>query len=144
LSFPRHSVTFNPEETAMEYFEYTVETQKSFDDAVAAVEERSKDKGFGVLHIHDVKATLAAKGFERTPLKIIEICNARFAHDALAKDIRVGLMLPCRISVYLHGSKIFISAFRPVVIKEMLPEAGLDRLADEVDKIICGIVDAAK
>jgi uncharacterized protein (DUF302 family) len=60
----------------MEYFEYTVETQKSFDDAVAAVEERSKDKGFGVLHIHDVKATLAAKGFERTPLKIIEICNA--------------------------------------------------------------------
>jgi len=128
----------------MEDFEYTVETEKAFDEAVASVEAASKDKGFGILHIHDVKATLAAKGFERDPLKIIEICSARFAHDALAKDIRVGLMLPCRITVYTHGSKCFISAFRPVVIKDLLPEAGLERLADEVDGIICGIVDKAK
>jgi uncharacterized protein (DUF302 family) len=128
----------------MENFEYTVETEKAFDDAVASVESASKEKGFGVLHVHDVKATLAAKGFERNPLKIIEICNARFAHEALAKDIRVGLMLPCRITVYTHGSKGFISAFRPVVIKDLLPEAGLDHLADDVDAIIRGIVDAAK
>jgi uncharacterized protein (DUF302 family) len=128
----------------MEKFEYTVETEKTFDEAVASVEAASKDKGFGVLHIHDVKATLAAKGFEREPLKIIEICSARFAHDALAKDIRVGLMLPCRITVYTHVSKCFISAFRPVVIKDLLPEAGLERLADEVDGIILGIVDKAK
>jgi uncharacterized protein (DUF302 family) len=128
----------------MENFEYTVETEKTFDAAVASVESASKEKGFGVLHVHDVKATLAAKGFDRNPLKIIEICNARFANDALAKDIRVGLMLPCRITVYIHGSKRFISAFRPIVIKDMLPEAGLDHLADEVDGIIRGIVDAAK
>jgi uncharacterized protein (DUF302 family) len=128
----------------MEDFEYTVETEKTFDTAVVSVETASQDKGFGVLHIHDVKATLAAKGFERNPLKIIEICNARFAYDALAKDIRVGLMLPCRITVYTHGSKCFISAFRPTVIKALLPEAGLDHLADEVDGIIRGIVDMAR
>jgi len=55
----------------MEKFDYTVETKKSFDDAVAAVETKSREKGFGVLHVHDVKATLAAKGFDREPLKII-------------------------------------------------------------------------
>ena len=43
----------------------TVETAKGFDEAVAATEAKSKEKGFGVLHIHDVKATLAGKGFER-------------------------------------------------------------------------------
>ncbi|MEM7828216.1 MAG: DUF302 domain-containing protein, partial [Candidatus Aenigmatarchaeota archaeon] len=63
----------------MEKFDYTVETQKSFDEAVAAIEAKSKEKGFGVLHIHDVKATLASKGFESAPLKIIEICNAKYA-----------------------------------------------------------------
>jgi uncharacterized protein (DUF302 family) len=128
----------------MEDFEYTVGTDKTFDAAVASVEAACKDAGFGVLHVHDVKAMLAAKGFERNPLKIIEICNARFAHEALAKDIRVGLMLPCRITVYTHGSKRFISAFRPTVIRDLLPEAGLDHLADEVDVIIRGVVDAAK
>jgi uncharacterized protein (DUF302 family) len=128
----------------MDDFEYTVETQKTFDEAVAAVEAACAAKSFRVLHVHDVQATLAEKGLARNPLKILEVCNARFAHDALAKDIRVGLMLPCRINVYVQGSKHFISAFRPVVIKEMLPEAGLDRLAEEVDAIIRGIVDAAK
>ena len=128
----------------MEYFEYTVETPKSFDEGVAAVEAACAAVSFRVLHIHDVQATLAAKGFERYPLKIIEICNAKFAYDALAKDIRVGLMLPCRITVYVHGSKTFLSAFRPTVIKAMLPEAGLERLADEVEANIRGIVDAAR
>jgi uncharacterized protein (DUF302 family) len=128
----------------MENFEYTVETEKTFDEAVAAVEAACAAKSFRVLHVHDVKATLAEKGFVRNPLKILEVCSARFAYDALAKDIRVGLMLPCRINVYVHGSKHFISAFRPVAIKEMLPEAGLDRLVEEADAIICGIVDAAK
>ncbi len=43
----------------MAKFDYTVETKKSFDDAVAAVEAKSREKGFGVLHVHDVKATPA-------------------------------------------------------------------------------------
>ena len=60
-------------------FDYTVETKKGFDEAVLAVEAKSKEKGFGVLHTHDVKATLASKGFDREPLKIIEICNPKYA-----------------------------------------------------------------
>jgi len=67
-------------------FDYTVETDKSFNEAVQYIEAKSKEKGFGVLHIHDVKATLASKGFDREPLKkVIEICNAKYASQVLAK-----------------------------------------------------------
>jgi murein DD-endopeptidase MepM/ murein hydrolase activator NlpD len=41
--------------------DYTVESRKPFDEAVKAVEEKSAAKGFGVLHTHDVAATLAAE-----------------------------------------------------------------------------------
>jgi uncharacterized protein (DUF302 family) len=34
----------------MTQLEYTVETRKSFDEAVKAIEENSVAKGFGVLH----------------------------------------------------------------------------------------------
>jgi uncharacterized protein (DUF302 family) len=125
-------------------FDYTVATKKSFDEAVAAVEAGSKEKGFGVLHVHDVKATLAAKGFDREPLKIIEICNPKFASETLARDIRTALMLPCPITVYVKAGETFISALRPAVIKDFYPEAGLDELADAVDRIIRDIVDAAR
>ncbi len=127
----------------MEKFDYTVETKKSFDDAVAAVEAKSREKGFGVLHVHDVKATLAAKGFDREPLKIIEICNAKYAHQVLAKDIKISLMLPCPISVYREGGKTFISTLRPKVISDFYPQAGIEAIAAEVDRTVLAIVDEA-
>ena len=61
-------------------FETTIESPRSFDDTVKAIEQKAAEKGFRVLHTHDVAATLAEKGFRRDPLKIIEICNARYAN----------------------------------------------------------------
>jgi uncharacterized protein (DUF302 family) len=124
--------------------EYTVETLKPFDEAVKAVEERTVAKGFGVLHTHDVTATLGAKGFHREPLKIIEICNARYANEALQKDIRLALMLPCPISVYTQRGKTFISTFRPSAIPSFFPNAGVESIATEVEKIVLEIVNEAK
>ena len=91
----------------MESLDYTVETKKSFDEAVEAVLAKSKEKSFGVLHIHDVQATLAGKGFPRGPLKIIEICHPKHAHDVLEKDVKISLMLPCPISVYVESGKTY-------------------------------------
>ncbi len=125
----------------MNQFDYTVETDKSFDAAVFAIEAKSKEKGFGVLHTHDVKATLAAKGFEREPLKIIEICNAKYASQVLAKDIKISLMLPCPISVYVEDGKTYISTLRPKMIADFYPQADIKSIAEEVDRIVLTIVD---
>jgi len=125
-------------------FDYTVETNKSFDEAVSAIEAKSKEKGFGVLHIHDVKATLASKGFDREPLKIIEICNAKYASQVLAKDIKISLMLPCPISVYVENGRTYISTLRPRVIADFYPEAEITSIAEEVDEIVLSIVDESK
>ena len=128
----------------MERFDYTVETNKSFDEAVASIEAKSKEKGFGVLHIHDVKATLASKGFDREPLKIIEICNAKYASEVLSKDIKISLMLPCPISVYVQGGKTYISTLRPKVIADFYPQADIEAIAEEVDEIVLSIVEESK
>ncbi len=125
-------------------FDYTVETKKGFDEAVSAVEAKSKEKGFGVLHTHDVKATLASKGFDREPLKIIEICNPKYATEILNKDIKIALMLPCPISVYVQGGKTYISALRPRLIADFYPEAGIKSIAGEVDRKILNIVDESR
>ncbi len=128
----------------MEKFDYTVETDKSLDGAVSAIESKSREKGFGVLHIHDVKATLASKGFDSVPLKIIEICNAKYANQVLAKDIKISLMLPCPISVYVEGGKTYISTLRPKVIADFYPDADIKAIAEEVDRIVLSIVDESK
>lgn len=123
--------------------EYQVRTDRPFDDVVTDIEKFSVEKSFRVLHVHDVQATLAEKGFERGPLKIIEICNGKFAHEALTKDMRVSLFMPCKINVYVDGNTTIIKAMRPAAIAEFMPESGLDDLASDVDKIIIDIVDRA-
>lgn len=128
----------------MEQFDYTVQTSKDFDRAVNAVETKTKEKGFGVLHTHDVQSIFAGKGIKHGPLKIIEICNATYASRVLAQDIKISLMLPCRISVYVFEGITYISALRPKVIADFYPQADIGTVAEEVDKIVLSIVDESK
>jgi uncharacterized protein (DUF302 family) len=125
-------------------FDYTVETPKSFQEAVASVEQKSKEKGFGVLHIHDVHATLSAKGFDCVPLTIIEICNPRYASEVLKKDKKISLMLPCPISVYVDGGKTFISTLKPVAISDFYPEANIKEIAEEANRVVLSILDESR
>jgi len=122
---------------------YEKESDRPFDDVVADVEKLTAEKMFRVLHVHDVQATVAAKGFEREPLKIIEICNAKFAYEALGKNMDVSLFMPCKINVYTEGGKTRIKAMRPAAIAEFMPGSGLEELATSVDKIVTEIVDSA-
>ena len=128
----------------MTEFDYTVETSKSVDEATAAVEAQTKEHGFSVLHVHDVQATLTAKGFPCEPLRIVEVCNARYASQVLAADVRIALMLPCPISVYRKGDRTYISALRPSLMVEFYPEADIAEVAAEVERAIVGIVEAAR
>ena len=128
----------------MRSFERTVTTEKSFDEAVSTIEKKTAEKGFRVLHTHDVAATLAEKGFPREPLKIIEICNAKYASQVLDKDIKLSLMLPCPISVYVQGGKTTISTLLPTSIAEFFPQAELESLASEVERIVVAIVEESR
>lgn len=67
-------------------------------DAESAVRQALSGEGFGVLSEIDVAATLEAKlGVQRPALKILGACNPTFAHQALALDPSLALLLPCNV-----------------------------------------------
>lgn len=125
-------------------FDYTVATNKPFDEAVTAVEKETEAAGFKVLHVHDVQKTLGKKGFDIEPFKIIEVCSAKGAYTALQADIKIGLCLPCKINVYVKDGQTFISGMRPIVLPQFFPKAKLGNLPEEVDKTIRSIIDNPK
>ena len=125
-------------------FDYTVSTKKSFDEAVKSVSEETKKAGFRVLYIHDVAATLAEKNFQIEPFKIIEICNAKSAYTVLKADIKIGLCLPCKISVYARDNNTVVTAMRPQAITQFFPHINLGALGEELDAKIKAIVDSLK
>ena len=125
-------------------FDYTAKTTKNFDEAVAAVQTEIAKAGMRVLHVHNVQETLAEKGFEREPFKIIEFCNAKYANEFLNADVKIGLCMPCKINVYVKDGQTVISGMRPIVLPQFFPEADLGNMPKEVDEIIESIINNAK
>jgi uncharacterized protein (DUF302 family) len=123
--------------------DYTIKTAKPFDDAVEAVVQATTAAGFRVLFVHDVAATLAEKGFVRDRVSIIELCNAKYASQVLAADVRIGLMLPCPIMVYAENGEVFISTMKPSIIAGFFPEAGIEDVAADVEAVLVKIIDSA-
>ena len=123
--------------------DYTDPTTKRYAEAIAAVLDRTAEQGFRVQFVHDVAGAIQERGFESQPVTIVEICNAKFASQVLARDVLIGLMLPCPVMVWEKDGAVSISTMRPTLIGGFFPEAQVDEIAAEVESIICAIVDAA-
>lgn len=125
-------------------FTYTIATEKSFADAERAVQNAVTAKGFRVLYVHDVQATFAEKGIKRDPYKIIEVCNVKYANQALTADPLIGLMMPCKINVFTEKDKTMIVLLKPSMLSSFFPQAAIESMAQEVESILQTVVDAAK
>lgn len=123
--------------------DYTVRTDKPFDAAVDSVIRETEDAGFRVQFVHDVAETLAERGIQRERVTIVEICNAKYASRVLEADVRIGLMLPCPIMVYVENGDVWISTMRPTLIADFFPEAHVEDVAADVEEIIGRIIDRA-
>ncbi|MDW2982011.1 DUF302 domain-containing protein [Rhodanobacter sp. KK11] len=124
---------------------YVVETNKGFDQAAADLEAAIVRNGFGVLHVHDLGATLRGKGvaFERE-CKVFEVCNPRQAARVLAVDMRLNMALPCRVSVYTEAGGTRIGMIEPVAMLAMLStDPALAQVAQEVQAVVMRSIDEA-
>lgn len=125
---------------------YIVETEKLFAQAATDLEAAVKRHGFGVLHVHDLGATLRSKGIPfGQECKVFEVCNPGQAARVLATDMRLNMALPCRISVFTENGKTKIGLIKPVqMLAALSPDAALLAVAREVEAKTIQMVDEAK
>ncbi|QBZ84145.1 hypothetical protein GHNINEIG_02220 [Hydrogenovibrio crunogenus] len=125
---------------------FQVESHKTFEQAVVDLEAAVKNHNFGVLHIHDLGATLRSKGIEfKDECKIFEVCNPVKAVEVLAIDMRLNMALPCRISVFTENNKTFIGMIEPSEMLGLLStDEALNKIAKEVEQQLIQMIDEAK
>jgi len=125
---------------------YIVETEKLFAQAATDLEAAVRRDGFGVLHVHDLGATLRSKGIPfGQECKVFEVCNPGQAAKVLATDMRLNMALPCRISVFTENGKTKIGLIKPVqMLAALSQDAALLEVAKEVEEKTIQMVDEAK
>lgn len=125
---------------------YVVESNKQFDQAATDLEIAVKNHGFGVLHIHDLGATLRSKGMDfNEQCKVFEVCNPAQASKVLATDMRLNMVLPCRISVYTEKGKTLIGMIKPeAMLSALSDDAALAQVAKEVEEKTTQMINEAK
>jgi uncharacterized protein (DUF302 family) len=88
----------------------------SYEEAFSRLPEALKKEGFGIITQIDIQETFKAKlGVDFRRYRIFGACNPSFAHAALQKDPRVGVLLPCNVVLYeKHDGKAVVGAVDPM------------------------------
>jgi uncharacterized protein (DUF302 family) len=125
---------------------YIVDSGKSFGQAVADLEAAIARRRFGVLHVHDIGATLRGKGLAFDgECKVLDVCQPQQAAKVLAADLRLNMALPCRVSVYTEGGRTRIGMLRPARMLEALSDAAVPgAVAREVEETLAQAIDEAR
>ncbi len=126
-------------------FDYTVTTNKDFEQAVTDVKTALKDKKFGTLWELDIKSKLKEKGVEFSGKgRILEVCNPHKAKAVLEQDMNVIYFLPCKVVIFEDQGKIKLGMVKPTVFMDMLEGADLKNFAMEVESTIIEALDDSK
>jgi uncharacterized protein (DUF302 family) len=124
---------------------YVLESSKTFEQASEDLDRSVKAHGFGVLHVHDLGATLRKKGVAFSEeCRVFEVCNPVQAGRVLAADMQLNMALPCRISVFTEKGQTRIGMIKP---KDMLAglssDPALAGIASEVESKTIAMIDEA-
>jgi len=115
----------------------------NFDDAVERITEALKSEGFGVLTEIDIKATLKKKlDVDFKNYKILGACNPDFAFRALQAEDKIGIMLPCNVTVIDQGQEnVEISIVDPSSVMAPVENQDLEPFAGEVKGMLSRVLE---
>lgn len=126
-------------------FHYTVESNKTIDQAIDSVEAALKEEKFGVLWKFNIREKLKEKGVDlEKDFIVLEVCNPHEAKRVLSDNSLVGYFLPCKVVVYKKDNKTKIGLPKPSFLIGMISDEKLVEVAQDIENRLIGCIDKAK
>jgi len=120
-----------------------VDSPYSFEETLVNVKRAIAGANF--IHIRDQALT---DGLEVTMDKdnrqtIVYFCNFNFLYEALKIDPRVGMFLPCRITITEQAGKVQMMSINPKHLSQLFNNNELDESCDKMYDLYLGILEDA-
>lgn len=138
-SFEKQQTTTKIEEKLSPSISY--ESPHSLKETVSLLKRAIIGKNFKIIREQYVNQGLVEKGKEDKNQIIIYFCNFNFLNRALAIDPRVGLFLPCRITVVEHKGKVMVMSSNPLYMSNLFNNENLHKLCEEMHQVYADIIE---
>jgi len=121
----------------------TMDSPYDLKTTIENVKRAATSNNFIFIREQPLNSGLAPVGQEDPRQHIIYFCNFSMLNLALATDPRVGLFLPCRITVVEHEGKVRMMTVNPKRLSKIFNNAELNTLCDEMTKRYLAIMEEA-
>lgn len=121
----------------------SVKTGKSMQQAMADLEQAVASHNYVVLRRFHVDAGLVPRTAENQEVVLVYFCNFAMLSQALAVDNRVGLFLPCRVTLIQRKDGVEMLALNPKTISKRLGDPRLDAICDQLTRDYKEILEEA-
>lgn len=127
-------------------FHYTVESDRSLEEAMEVIEENLKEIQFSVQWQTNITDNLKNKGLTKVQASynVMEVCSPFAAEKVLNQNPLANYFLPCKITVYEKDGKTQIGLLRPTHLMKVLNDDKLLEIVQEVEDNLIGVVDKSK
>ena len=122
---------------------FTVESPYDLKTTIENVKRAATSNNFVFIREQDLDAGIAPDGKENPKQHIVYFCNFGLLNQALATDPRVGLFLPCRITIVEHDGKVTMMSINPKRMSKIFNNAELNEMCSQMTEQYKAIMEEA-
>lgn len=121
----------------------TRESPYTFEETVEKVKTAVGAANLRLIRVQTLDQGFVPEGRENPKQVIIYSCDFGFLNEALKIDPRVGLFLPCRVTIVQRQDKVLIMAINPKRLSRIFNNSELNELCDRMHAIYTDILEEA-
>ncbi len=119
------------------------ESAYSVKESIENIKRAAIGKNFKIIRVQTLNNGFVAKEKDNPSQTIIYFCNFSFLNQSLAIDPRVGMFLPCRVTVVEQKGKVIVMAINPLRLSKLFNNSELDRSCLEMRDLYIDIIEEA-
>ncbi len=123
------------------YIKY--ESSEPIEETLKALKAAAMGANFRIIREQNFEQGYVEKGKEDRKKIILYFCNFNMLNKALAIDPRVGLFLPCRVTLIEREGKVSMITVNPAAMSKKFNNSELDKLCDEMSGMYREILEEA-
>jgi cytochrome c oxidase cbb3-type subunit 3 len=121
----------------------SAESPYSLKETIANLKDAIISQNFTLIREDTLEHGLVEEGEEDPSEVVLHFCNFKLLYDALAVDPRIGMFLPCQVTVTENAGKVMVAAINPLYLSRLFNNDELNEYCERLYQVYASILEDA-